>query len=211
MEYLSSSHTPVPVKTSTLTNMTRWLEPTTASRGSYQSNINCEATKRAEYLQSQIGWRQFIRGRIAIQWGNVIKTYMNHQGIALISVERWGATLLAINWRFVLAMWTLLNKQCHCTNATDRTKSLKQKLIAEFTTILNNNQDLTETEREIINVGTGSDLSIHQWRACVHGASIIAKMNKQRQNKRRINKYKNYRKGSLSNVDKRDRSELDPG
>jgi ribonuclease HI len=55
-EYLSSSHTPVSVKTSILTNMTRWFEPTTAPCGSYQSNINCEATKRAEYLQSRIGW-----------------------------------------------------------------------------------------------------------------------------------------------------------
>jgi hypothetical protein len=136
---------------------------------------------------------------------------MNHQGITLISAERWGATLLAINWRFVLAMWTLRNEECHGTNATDRTKSLNQKLNAEFTTILNNNPDLTESEREIINVGTGSDLSLHQWRACIHGASIVAKMNEQRRNKRRINKYKKYPKRSLSNVDKRDRSELDPG
>jgi hypothetical protein len=135
-EFLSSSHTLAPNKTSILTNMTRWMEPTMATNSSYKSKIDREATKRAELLQHRIGWRQFIRGRTPIQWDNIISTHLDQQGIKSISAERWGATLIEINWRFVLSMWALRNDVQHGKDSIDKTKSKKQKLIEELTKMI---------------------------------------------------------------------------
>jgi hypothetical protein len=89
--------------------MMRWMEPTIRIDELHQSKITCVMTRRAEMLQNRIGWRQFIRGRIAIQWGNVISTHLDQAGIKSITAERWGATLFEINWRFVLSMWAHRN------------------------------------------------------------------------------------------------------
>jgi hypothetical protein len=105
----------------------RWMEPTTVTNRSYQSNINCEATKGAELLQHRIGWRQFIRGKIPIQCGNIIATHLEQQGIKSISAERWGATLLEIHWRFVLSMWALRNEEQHGKDLINKTKSKTTK------------------------------------------------------------------------------------
>jgi hypothetical protein len=80
-EFLSSPHTPSSVKIGILTNMTRWMEPTIRINESQQSKITCSITTKAEILQTRIGWRHFIWGRIAIQWGNIISTHLDQQGI----------------------------------------------------------------------------------------------------------------------------------
>jgi hypothetical protein len=154
----------------------------TGRKGSYKSDITCEVTKRAECSQHRIGWRQFIRGRITIQWGNIISTYLDQQGIKSICTEKWGATLLAINWRYVLSMLLLRNEEHYGVNPTDKTRKKKQKLIHELNAIINNNQYLPGSQLNMITIEPErySELSLNQLQAHVHGASLIATINNQK-------------------------------
>jgi hypothetical protein len=128
---------------------------------------------------------------IRIQWGNIISTHLDQQGIKSISPP-WGATLLEINWRFVLSMWVLRNDEQHGKDSIDKTKSKKQKLIKELTKMMKQNQDLPGSQIEMIDVSPERcwDLSTHQLQAHVYGASIITNIHNQYENNKQEQRFR---------------------
>jgi hypothetical protein len=100
--------------------------------------------------------------KIAIQWGNIICTHLDQMGNKSILAEGWGSTLLEINWRYILAMWSLGNEQSHGANIVECTKSKKQKLTEELHNMLvQNKQDLSFLDMEMIDIGITNNQMQH--------------------------------------------------
>jgi hypothetical protein len=70
--------------------------------------------------QEAIGWRQFIRGRMSITWRELIKDRLTHNDIANITAEKWGNQIAFINWKHILRLWHLRNKEVHGEQKKDR-------------------------------------------------------------------------------------------
>jgi hypothetical protein len=176
-KFLSGIYTPNAVKTSICYNLSKWLEPTKSQEEMNQNNNGCEAINRAEGMQEKIGWQQFIRGKISIQWGKVIRTHLETQGIKSITAEKWGSTLLQINWKFMLALWTLRNEQNNGGTTKECTKKNKQKLIDQLEGIKQRNWDLPQSLLAMIET---RDRTIPQLQAQVQGAFIVERVNNNR-------------------------------
>jgi hypothetical protein len=56
-------------------------------------------------VQYDIGWRHFMRGRISIEWGNIMQHHLEVNQIKNMSAEKWGTGLLFINWKHILHIW----------------------------------------------------------------------------------------------------------
>jgi hypothetical protein len=55
-------------------------------------------------LQEPIGWRHFVRGRIPIQWGQMINDHQEKYHTHTMTAEQWGSRLLSIDWEYVLKL-----------------------------------------------------------------------------------------------------------
>jgi hypothetical protein len=62
----------------------KWLEPTMDHLQPCHDNTSIKAAVK---IQEQLGWRQFIRGKIAIQWGNIIRTHLQANKITSITAK----------------------------------------------------------------------------------------------------------------------------
>jgi hypothetical protein len=53
---------------------------------------------RVIYEQNLIGWRNFVRGRMSIDWGNMINKYLASKNKNKhLNAEKWGVDLLRIH------------------------------------------------------------------------------------------------------------------
>jgi hypothetical protein len=73
---------------------------------------NTEVMKVYE-IQSNLGWQHFVRGKVVIEWGNLINDHIATQRRYLFNAEHWGTKLLSINWKYILELWELRNKEVH--------------------------------------------------------------------------------------------------
>jgi hypothetical protein len=81
----------------------------------------------------------------------------------------------------VIAIWSLRNEELHGTNMTEKVKRKKQILIEELTSIITNNQDLSPSQLDMINIDAGrqSELTLNQLQTHIYGASMVTKMHNQ--------------------------------
>jgi hypothetical protein len=54
-------------------------------------------TMEAYQIQTALGWHHFVRGRMAIEWGNAIIKHLAKQKPYSFNAETWGNKILAIN------------------------------------------------------------------------------------------------------------------
>ena len=93
--------------------MTKWLEPNdkeTFDETTIKPNKYVQAAITA---QQNIGWEHFMRGRITMQWGDLINHHLKDSKIQPeeMDAEQWGTKLININFKYVLELWDLRNEE----------------------------------------------------------------------------------------------------
>jgi hypothetical protein len=78
------------------------------------------------------GWQHFIRGRVSIEWGNIINNHISQWKTLNINAEQWCAKLLAINWNHISSMWTVRNQEVKGAAPEEATVIQRNNLIAEM-------------------------------------------------------------------------------
>jgi hypothetical protein len=71
-------------------------------------------------IQQSIGWDHFVRGWIAIEWGNIINHHPATKPHIHINAEDWGTKLLAINWKYILELWAVRNNKVKGTTPDEQ-------------------------------------------------------------------------------------------
>jgi hypothetical protein len=140
----------------------------------------------------------------------VIRTHLEKQGIKLITAEKWGATLLKINWKYILEVWALRNEQNNGITMRDQIDRNKQKPINQLESIIPRNRDLPQSLMDLIESGNRnySELSIPNLQAQLCGATILERVNVQRRGRVSVG-----RKGRMEEMKDGEVNvnEIDPG
>jgi hypothetical protein len=101
-------------------------------------------------LQTTFGWNHFAKGRIVIEWGNIINDYSAKRNNPSMIAEQWGAKLLATNWNYILELWKLQNLAVH-GDTPIKTETIHQTtMITEIIHIQNILTHLPLSDRELI-------------------------------------------------------------
>jgi hypothetical protein len=90
--------------------------------------------------QNKIGWENFLKGRICIEWGELYKhDILINDKLNLTShdAEQWGKKLVQLMWRFVIDMWTIRNNK-EDTNEGISNEVVLRKEIEQMTWLLQN-------------------------------------------------------------------------
>ena len=137
-DYLSGSSTPIYVKEIIMQKITEWLElqlPTTSNTDSTKSTANTYLDD-AINLQNKIGWDQFIRGRITMEFGYLINRHLHTSNDTSTTAEEWATKLILINFRFILKIWEQRKREEHGCNPTDIESKKKLHFLEEIRHIL---------------------------------------------------------------------------
>jgi hypothetical protein len=138
-EFLSESHTPDAVKISLISGIFSWMSGNTAPTLAREASLEL---REAYSIQGKIGWGQFIRGRIAIQWSGLIAFHLTCQAKATnpytkkkamekMTAERWGTRLISIVYDYVLRLWDRRNIDEHGATSEEETSTKRRKLLLE--------------------------------------------------------------------------------
>lgn len=137
-DYLSGSSTPIYVKEIIMQKITEWLElqlPTTSNTDSTISTANTYLDD-AINLQNKIGWDQFIRGRITMEFGYLINRHLHTSNDTSTTAEEWATKLILINFKFILKIWEQRKREEHGCNPTDIKSKKKLRFLEEIRHIL---------------------------------------------------------------------------
>ena len=86
--------------------------------------------KRAFDSQRCIGWDQFFRGRLSLEWRTVISHYYQDRRLgAAFTPDQWMRTTIHAIWKFALTLWRNRNLEYHGENGT-LTKEQRRKATA---------------------------------------------------------------------------------
>ena len=131
--------------------------------------------------------------------------------------KKWGANLLAINWKYILKIWRQRCEDVHGVTKTDMDRLKKEKLLKEIEHIQSTNKELLTKKTEWIHedIEELAKLDNSALEAWLYGANVVSKINKKKMKQRaEINK----ENGIIRNMYGRkikgksdDKSELDPG
>jgi hypothetical protein len=165
-DYLSKNHTPLEVKAVIMQQLHNWLETTRIINT--QHDIDIPDLNLAATQQSAIGWKHFIRGRLTIEWGNIIHRHLQKENITNMNAEKWGSDLLYINWKHVLKIWRVRCEELHGTTPEQIEINKKLRQIEEIRNLQANNPNLAHTELEwiledITNIQHYSSTNLETW------------------------------------------------
>jgi hypothetical protein len=125
------------------------MDGTNYRNGSKISRINTTFNKM-EQCQDAIGWRHFIRGRIPIQWGQVINDHRVLYNHHMLTAEQWGAKLLNINWQHILEIWNIRNLTQHGADKQEAEQKQRMKMLQELKFIQSQNTDISKNLTSLI-------------------------------------------------------------
>ena len=211
--FLSKDHTPTSFKDVIYNKLHAWLEPI-IDNTNYEQYIDLQ---KAIKQQDDIGWRHFIRGRLTIEWGNIIAAHIKTCNIKKYNAEKWGANLLAINWKYILKIWRQRCEDVHGATKADMDRLKKEKLLKEIEHIQSTNKELITKKTEWIHedieeLSTLDNSALEAW---LYGANIVSKINKkEKKQKAEMNKENGIIRNMFRSKIKEkgdDKSELDPG
>jgi ribonuclease HI len=213
--YLSEFHTPASIRKAILHHLSNWLEPN--SKAEHDEFLNQEDIIKVTAKQQDIGWSHFIRGRLSIDWGNLINNHLGSANITSINAEKWGTDLLRINWKYVLKIWRERCDELHGKTSEQNECYEKNRLIEEIQDIQQNNSNLAHSQHawileELDSLKNYSSKVLQTW---VYGAKLISKRN-QTQLKQKIRKNKEneqlWYKTKTKPIDEPiEKGDLDPG
>jgi hypothetical protein len=132
--YLSGSTTPIFVQDAIVEQLTIWLEPPLLCTIPVYDPHNF--LDNALSMQQQIGCNNFVRGRLAIEWGRLINRHYIQNSTATsdsesFSAETWASLLIAISFKYILLLWEQRNNEEHGVTANKLEIKKKEKLIEE--------------------------------------------------------------------------------
>jgi hypothetical protein len=207
--FLSQDHTPPSIKDVIYNKLHSWLEPIIDNEN-YEEYTDIQ---KAIKQQDDIGWRHFIRGRLTIEWGNLINSHLESNNIKPYNAEKWGATLLEINWKYILKIWRQRCEDVHGITKVDTDRLKKEKLIQEIKHIQSTNIELLTKNSEWIHedIEELSKLDIAALEAWLYGAQILMKINQKKLKQRAIMNKENGISNSIYGRKIKDKSDLDPG
>jgi hypothetical protein len=89
--------------------------------------------KRAYKEQSEIGWDNWMKGRISIEWGTLVNHDIKNQDslIKYNSSEKWAREIILLNWDFAYSIWNLRNKNEHDLEGKPELRA-KEKILDEI-------------------------------------------------------------------------------
>jgi ribonuclease HI len=116
-----------------IAHLRAWLEQSEIPEMHEIAPEASEFLKTTVIIQGQIGWDQWMRGRIAIQWGEMYNDDMKHLPFPVYrpSASRWGKQIITETWKFVLLSWTIRNNVEH-DNEGEPLKRRKEKLVEQI-------------------------------------------------------------------------------
>jgi hypothetical protein len=216
-DYLSAAHTPPFVKTSIVSNLHYWLESSEITHTMLDDDNDNGRTSKAIYQQNNIGWNHFIRGRLSIEWGNIVQSHLETNQIKNMSAEKWGSDLLFINWKHILKIWRERCEEVHGKTPEQIEKSSKARLLEEIRHIQSSNTNLAHSEHNWIleHIDTLSEYNSKTLASWLYGAKIISKINKTKMQyhyKQNTARHLYSNSTNIIPLDKKIRKEdLDPG
>jgi hypothetical protein len=144
------SHTPTIIRDAICNGFFTWLEMGRNTNNIPKLPTRSASVTKAFNIQSTNGWHHFVRGRMAIEWGNAINKHLAKQTRHSFNVEHWGVHLLTINWQYILKLWTLRNQEVKGETLERSAYIHRQKMIQEILHIQNTHQHLSYDERSLI-------------------------------------------------------------
>jgi hypothetical protein len=132
-QHLTKEHTPDVMTTLLCTSMESWLNRTRVQPPSWDPPLEPIHTnlRRAFDSQRRIGWDQFLRGRITLDWRHAIATYYNERRPGpSFTPDQWLRTTIKAIWTFSLTIWRARNLEFHGDNG-----SLSQERIRRVTAL----------------------------------------------------------------------------
>jgi ribonuclease HI len=213
-DYLSQNHTPHKVKLTMMTQLNNWLEPTDTLNilGEEENPELLLATVQ----QQKIGWKHYIRGRLTIEWGNIIHRHIKKEKITNMTAEKWGANLLSIHWKHILKIWKERCKEVHGTTPEQIEQHKKECYLEEIQDLQSKNQNLAHTEHEWLleDINQLQSYNSNNLQTWIYEAKIISGINQQKI-KHQTQKHRHltlWNKARLKPVTAPiEKSDLDPG
>jgi len=89
--------------------------------------------QQAFELQSEIGWDEFLRGRICTDWGKIVHQYYRNMNLgAYRNQSTWETRIISTTWRIFLSTWQKRNELLHGADDTEnrdiRSRDIDQQI-----------------------------------------------------------------------------------
>jgi hypothetical protein len=173
--FLSEQHTLIEIRDAICLGFFTWLESGRNTQG-----IPVLPHRKAEVIkvynnQESIGWKHFVRGRLDIEWGNLINKHLARQTKYKFNAEHWGMKLLSINWKYVLQMWEIRNKEVKTDTPTKVESIRRQNMINDILHIQATHLDLPLAIGHLIKgIASLQAMTTSSISTYLYGAQIVA-------------------------------------
>jgi hypothetical protein len=128
-QHLLQQHTPDVMATLICNSMDSWLNRTRVAPPTWEPPLEPihHNLTRAFESQRRIGWDQFLRGRITLEWRQAIATYYHERrpGPAF-TPEQWLRTTIKALWTFSLSIWRARNLELHGENGVTSQERIRK-------------------------------------------------------------------------------------
>jgi hypothetical protein len=173
---LSESHTPPAIRDALCYGFYNWLESGRNTPGIPPLPVHSSEVMIAYQSQVNIGWQHFTRGRVIIEWGNLINKHQAKQKKYKFNAEKWGARLISIHWKHILKIWEVRNREVNGETPTQSNIIKRQNMIEEILYIQSTHTDLPLTARQLIsrNITSLRSMSTSSIPAYLYGAKLVA-------------------------------------
>jgi ribonuclease HI len=174
--YLSESHTPPAIRDALCHGFFNWLESGRNTLGIPSLPTRSPEVMTAYQSQEHIGWHHFTRGRVIIEWGNLINKHVAKQKKYTFNAEQWGTRLISIHWKYILKIWEVRNNEVNGETLVQSNIIRRQNMIEEIIHIQSTHTDLPVTVRQLIARNTTSlrSMSTSSISAYLYGAKLVA-------------------------------------
>jgi hypothetical protein len=147
-QFLSEALTPQEVREAICYGFYNWLESGKNTPGI--SMLPHRKVMQIYYNQSNIGWQHFVRGRMIIDWGRLVNQHWATQKQYKFNAEHWGAKIMSINWKYILLLWELRNREFNGETPAKAESIRQQTMINEILHIQANHLHLPLSARQLI-------------------------------------------------------------
>jgi hypothetical protein len=178
MDRMGTSDTIIRVITHNVQAWVELNEPPTLSEMVPDPTQSLSDTNRA---QAKIGWDNFIKGRIAMTWGELYNHDIQHSTTQLkfMNAERWGREIVRINWKYITNMWRVRNKEEY--NDTDKKNNAsKEKMIQKIMWLKGQIRDTTQNPYIDLEIEALNNLPISNLVMMEHHLEILKNPQKQK-------------------------------
>lgn len=186
LEYLSEDHTPPSVRLVIMTAVTSWLNDLPIPNIQQIDSSASPQLRKAYTSQNEIGWDNFLRGKLSQHWETVLTNHIGPNGKkgTQATSEQWAVQLVCLLWQGVLSLWEARNQEKHGDDLQSQVKQEKYHLLQEAQSIQNlcqggavsdSNQWFNKTAQEL------EQYSVFSLKAWVRNARTMIRIQRQEQ------------------------------